>query len=405
MDAVLRRDAAQAVALMTQHLVATSDATARDIPMIIRSAILEGSIPAADRAQFDAQMAGPVLAAIGTYPGIRQVKLRRLVQADEGTPPVYMVFDLHFDSLDAMNAALASPTRQAVRQQIGAVMGLFQGRTEGLMATLITGAGLIGCQTAALLAARGEPVVLLDLQPMPVMIGSVLPLEQVTVVSGNVCDRAAMLALLQQHRITAVVHTAAALSMAIRQTPTLAADVNLGGTVNLLEAARACGVRRFVLASSTTLYYPTFRRPQTSPIVEDFPFHAVSERPGSLYAASKLAAEYFTQHYADQFGLSVAILRYSAVLGLWAGPNNSVPGRLLATLLGQGAVNGRVAVTDPLLLWSGGDDFIDARDVAAANVAALDATALPSRVYTIGSGQLASLGDFVAAARKVRPEL
>ena len=96
--------------------------------MIIRSAILEGSIPAADRAQFDAQMAGPVLAAIGTYPGIRQVKLRRLVQADEGTPPVYMVFDLYFDSLDAMNAALASPTRQAVRQQIGAVMGLFQGR-------------------------------------------------------------------------------------------------------------------------------------------------------------------------------------------------------------------------------------------------------------------------------------
>jgi hypothetical protein len=39
-----------------------------------------------------------------------------------------MVFDLYFDSLDAMNAALASPTRQAVRQQIGAVMGLFQGR-------------------------------------------------------------------------------------------------------------------------------------------------------------------------------------------------------------------------------------------------------------------------------------
>jgi UDP-glucose 4-epimerase len=203
----------------------------------------------------------------------------------------------------------------------------------------------------------------------------------------------------------AVVHTAAALSMAIRQTPTLAADVNLGGTVNLLEASRTCGVRRFVLASSTTLYYPTFRRPQTSPIREDFAFHAVSERPGSLYAASKMAAEFFTQHYADQFGLSVAILRYSAVLGLWAGPNNSVPGRLLATLLGQDAVNGRVAVTDPLLLWAGGDDFIDARDVAAANVAALDATALPSRVYTIGSGQLATFADFVAAARQVRPAL
>ena len=273
------------------------------------------------------------------------------------------------------------------------------------MTTLITGAGLIGCRTAALLAARGEPVLLLDRQPAPALIASVLPLTQVTVINGDVCDRAGMLALLQQHGVTAVVHTAAALSMAIRQTPTLAADVNLGGTVNLLEAARTCGVRRFVLASSTTLYYPTFRRPQTSPISEDFAFHAVSERPGSLYAASKMAAEFFTQHYADQFGLSVAILRYSAVLGLWAGPNNSVPGRLLATLLGQGAVKGRVAVTDPLLLWAGGDDFIDARDVAAANVAALDATTLPSRVYTIGSGQLASFRDFVTAAAQIRPAL
>jgi len=96
--------------------------------MIVRSAILEGSIPAADREQFDAQMAGPVLAAIGTYPGIRQVKLRRLVQADEGAPSVYMAFDLYFDSLESMDTALASPTRQAVRQQIASVMGLFQGR-------------------------------------------------------------------------------------------------------------------------------------------------------------------------------------------------------------------------------------------------------------------------------------
>ena len=138
---------------------------------------------------------------------------------------------------------------------------------------------------------------------------------------------------------------------------------------------------------------------------EDFAFHAVSERPGSLYAASKLAAEFFVQHYADQFGLSVGILRYSAVLGLWAGPNHSVPGRLMAQLLGRGAQQGLVSVTDPLLLWSGGDDFIDARDVALANLAALDAPALPGRVYTIGSGRLTTFADFAQAAQRVRPEL
>lgn len=273
------------------------------------------------------------------------------------------------------------------------------------MTILITGAGLIGCRTAALLAARGDPVTLLDLRPDRAAMASVPGLAGVQLETGDIRDRAALLELFRRRGVTAVLHTAAALSMAIRQTPTLAADVNVGGTVNLLEAARATGVRRFVLASSTTLAYPIFRRAHDAPIPEDFAFHVVSERPGSLYAASKLAAEFFTQHYADQFGLSVGILRYSAVLGLWAGPNNSVPGRLLATLLGQGAVDGRVCVSEPLLLWSGGDDFIDARDVARANVAALDADQLPSRVYTIGSGSLARFADFVAAARQVRPGL
>lgn len=273
------------------------------------------------------------------------------------------------------------------------------------MTILITGAGLIGCRTAALLAARGDRVLLLDLRPDPALVASALPLDRVTLVALDVRDRAGLQRLCEQHRVRAIVHTAAALSLAIREAPALAADVNLGGTVNLLEAAVACGVPRFVLASSTTVVYPAFRRAHPAPLDEDFAFHAVSERPGSLYAASKLAAEHFAQLYADRAGFQLAVLRYSAVLGLWAGPNRSVPGRLLAQLLGQGALDGEVRIDDPLLLWSGGDDFIDARDVAAANVAALDAPSLPGRVYTIGSGRLDRFEDFVAAARRVRPQL
>ena len=60
------------------------------------------------------------------------------------------------------------------------------------MAVLITGAGLIGCQTAALLAARGDKVVLLDLRAEPLLVSSVLPLERVTLEAGDVRDRAAM---------------------------------------------------------------------------------------------------------------------------------------------------------------------------------------------------------------------
>lgn len=86
--------------------------------MIIRSAYLEGTVASAEREAFDAHMSGPVLAAIATYPGLRQVRLRKLALADAGAPPIYMVFDLYFDSLQAMDAALASPTRQAVRDLV-----------------------------------------------------------------------------------------------------------------------------------------------------------------------------------------------------------------------------------------------------------------------------------------------
>lgn len=273
------------------------------------------------------------------------------------------------------------------------------------MSTLITGAGLIGCQTAALLAARGEPVVLLDRSPQAQHIASVLPLEAVMIETGDIADRAKLLALMKRHAVTQVVHTAAALSTSIRREPALAADVNFAGTVNVLEAARLLHLRRVVCASSTTVYYPIFHRQPTSSVTEDFSFHTVSERPGSLYAASKLAGEFFAQHYAQAFGLSIAMLRYSAVLGLWAGPNHSVPGRLMAELLGQGAVDGRVHISDPLLMWRGGEDFIDAREVARANVAALDAPALASCVYNIASGRMTRFEDFVVAAQRLNPAL
>ena len=96
--------------------------------MIVRSAFLEGTVAEADRAEFNRHMSGPVLAALGTYPGIQGAKLRWLVQADADAPPIYMVFDLYFADLAAMEAALATPTRQAVRAQIALVMARFQGR-------------------------------------------------------------------------------------------------------------------------------------------------------------------------------------------------------------------------------------------------------------------------------------
>jgi len=96
--------------------------------MITRCAVLQGSVPADQQAAFDKCMRETVVPALRTYPGIREVRLRRQVQADEGVVPVYMVFDLVFDDLAAMDAALASPTRQAVRSHMAEAMKDFQGK-------------------------------------------------------------------------------------------------------------------------------------------------------------------------------------------------------------------------------------------------------------------------------------
>ncbi len=101
--------------------------------MIVRSAVLEGHVVPGREAAFDAVMAGDVLAAIRRYPGLVDVRLRRPVEREDGAPPVCMIFDLHFGSLDDMKAALASPTRQEVRSIIMAAMKDFQGKVYHLV--------------------------------------------------------------------------------------------------------------------------------------------------------------------------------------------------------------------------------------------------------------------------------
>jgi UDP-glucose 4-epimerase len=60
-------------------------------------------------------------------------------------------------------------------------------------------------------------------------------------------------------------------------------------------------------------------------------------------------------------------------------------------------------IDDPLLVWQGGDDFVDARDVARANALALAAKAPKQRVYHVTFGRMHSFDDFVAATRSLYP--
>src|ERR1044072_7703331 len=100
--------------------------------MIVRSAYLEGDVASGDSAAFD-RGCDQVVKAIQSYPCIRAVKLRRLARPEEGAPPVLAIFDLYFDTLEDMDTALASETRQQVRATIAASLSMFRGRVYHLV--------------------------------------------------------------------------------------------------------------------------------------------------------------------------------------------------------------------------------------------------------------------------------
>ncbi len=273
------------------------------------------------------------------------------------------------------------------------------------MAILITGAGIIGCHTAQLLAARGEAVVLMDLHPAHQAIGTIVSDPQVTVIAGDVTDFGALNKLVHAHGITAIVHTAALLSTAIRRDPLQGIHVNVMGTANVLELARQHALHRVVLASSATVGYQAFADFDGPAFPEDFALRFLAHRPASVYVGTKVAGEYLGLLYRDLYGVSVVALRYAAVISAWSGPGTSVPGKVLSSLV-QPARRGEVAqIDDPFTVWKGGEEFIDARDCASANVAALDAAAPSQGVYNIGLGALASFDDVVAAVRSLYPAL
>jgi len=127
-------------------------------------------------------------------------------------------------------------------------------------------------------------------------------------IQGDICDRLALDTLFRGVRFDQVIHLAA--RAGVRPSlvePALYQRVNVEGTVNLLEAGRATGVRKFTIASSSSVYGVNSKVPFSE---EDPIFHAISP-----YAASKLAGEALGHVYHHLYGLDIAMLRFFTVYG------------------------------------------------------------------------------------------
>ncbi len=263
------------------------------------------------------------------------------------------------------------------------------------MTTLVIGAGLIGRLTADLLTARGDSVVLADIRPAPGR----------DVALCDVSDATALDALVTTRGIRRIIHTAAMLSTGIRENPVRGVQVNVMGTTNVLDCARRHGLGRIVIASSSTVGYTGFATHGPTPIEEDQPLRQISDRPASIYAATKIAAEHLGLLWHDLYGVDTILLRYAAVIGPEPGIPSSVPGRLIAKLTEGARAGTRVALDDRFMAWDGREEFVDARDCAHANLAALDAPAPIQRIYHIAPGTWHTMAEFIDAVRKVFPTL
>ncbi|MDE2637402.1 MAG: SDR family NAD(P)-dependent oxidoreductase [Chloroflexota bacterium] len=260
------------------------------------------------------------------------------------------------------------------------------------MTTLVTGgAGFIGSHVAAALLARGDRVVVIDnfndyYDPAIKRANAARLSEDpsFTLVEGDIRDSALVERVFRDQHVTRVAHLAALAGVrASVNQPRLYLDVNLTGTLNLLDAAQQTGIDQFVLASTSSVY----GRTEILPFVET----DTADRPLAAYPASKRAAELLAHTYHNLAGMNVTALRFFNVYGP-AGRPDMMPWRLLeATQTGA-----------QVKLFNGGEihrDWTYIADTAAGVLTALDKP-LGYEIINLGCGAPISLTDFVEIIEK-----
>ncbi|MFH1566475.1 MAG: SDR family oxidoreductase [Gemmatimonadota bacterium] len=180
-----------------------------------------------------------------------------------------------------------------------------------------------------------------------------------------------------------VLHEAAIASVQVSvEQPLLEQEVNLVGTLRLLEAARAAGVRRLVFAASAAAYGMDPEVPKRE---------AMRPTPASPYGLSKVAGEYYCRVWAEVFGLETVCLRYFNVFGPRQDPKSPYSGVIsifLARMLGGEA---------PTIYGDGEQsrDFTYVDNVVEANVLACRARRATGEVYNIGCARQISVNQLV----------
>ena len=250
---------------------------------------------------------------------------------------------------------------------------------------LTGGAGFIGSHVAERLLARGDRVVVLDnfndfYDPaLKRRNAAALEAAGAEVVTCDIRDRERVRELFERGRFDALVHLAALAGVRPSvEDPLAYADVNVQGTLVLLEELRKRPQTRFVFASSSSVYGANER----VPFREDDEIH----HPVSPYAATKRAGELLCWTYHHLFGIQTACLRFFTVYGPRQRPEMAIAKFVRAVLAGK-----------PIPFYGDGTtrrDYTYIDDIVQGVVAALDRCA-GYEIYNLGESQTTSLSELV----------
>ncbi len=261
------------------------------------------------------------------------------------------------------------------------------------MTILVTGgAGFIGSHLCEHLLAHGHRVICLDNfdhfydptikeQNIAASLGHSL----FSLVRGDIRDQVVLKNIFQENTVDCVVHLAAKAGVrpSIQQ-PLDYMDVNVNGTVTLLEAMHQAGVRRFVFGSSSSIYGN-----QTK-----IPFSETDDvsQPISPYAASKHSGELLCHVYHHLYGMEVACLRFFTVYGPRQRPDLAIHKFTQLALSGQ-----------PIPLYGDGGtrrDYTFVADIVRGIEQVVEMHGLGYEIINLGGGQPVTLFEMVKAVEQ-----
>ena len=194
-----------------------------------------------------------------------------------------------------------------------------------------------------------------------------------TLTEADIRDIAALSEAMKEQDV--VTHEAGQAGVGISvDDPTTTNEVNVVGTLNVLWAAKAQGVKKVVNASSSSI----FGKPNYLPIDEHH-----TTNPASPYGVSKLAAEQYCTVFSRVYGMEVVSLRYFSVYGPRGRPDQVIR-KFMQSLVGNKppVINGDGSHTR---------DFTNVADVVSATVAAAETDGIGGEVFNIGYGDRTSI--------------